>query len=132
MQALPNIGFNIRGVVCDNHFTNVSTYKKLLSEYGDFPVELYIRLNEKKIYLFFDTVHSIKNIRNNLLTRKRFIFPSFNFNDLYDNVHVACGEISRHLFHKIYEENLQLQANLKAAPKLTASVLQMMLQHFSH
>ena len=38
-------------------------------------------------------------------------------------MHVAGGEISWHLFHKVYEEDQQLQANLKAAPKLTASVL---------
>ena len=162
MQALQNIGFNIRGVVCDDHSTNVSTYRKLLAEYSDSLVELYIRLNERKIHLFFDTVHLIRNIRNNLLTRKRFLFPSFYFNDLYDNVHVAGGEISWHLFHKIYEEDRQLQANLKTAPKRTAIVLypgnlrqsvpvalaisihqrllrsriiflrEMMLQHFSH
>ena len=99
MQALQNISFNFRGVVCDDHSTNVSAYKKFLAEYSDSPVELYIRLNEKKIYLLFGTVHLIKNIRNNLLTRKRF--PFFNFNDLYDNAYVAGWEISWHLFHKV-------------------------------
>ena len=130
MQALQNIGFNIRGVVCDDHSTNVSTYKELLAEYSDSPVELYIILNEKKIYLFFDTVHLIENIRNNPFTRKRFLFRSFYFNDLYDNVHVAGGEISWHLFHKVYEEDQQLQANLKAAPKLAANVLHPMIGSF--
>ena len=47
----------------------------------------------------------------------------FYFNDLYDCVHVAGGEISWHLFHKVYKEDQQLQTNLKTAPKLTASVL---------
>ena len=90
-------------LVYDDHSTNVSAHKKLLAEYCNSLVELYIRLNEKKIYLFFDTAHLIKNIRNNLLTRKRFLFPWFNFNDLYDNVRVAGGEISWHLFHKIVQ-----------------------------
>ena len=30
-----------------------------------------------KIYMFFDSVHLIKNIRKNLLNRKRFLFPAF-------------------------------------------------------
>ena len=84
---------------------------------------VYIRLNERKIYFFSDTVHLIKNITNNLLTRKRFLFLSFYFNNFFDNVHIADEEISWHSFHKVYEEDQQFQANLKAAPKLTASVL---------
>ena len=125
MQAIQNIGFNVRGELFATIIPpiNVSTYKKLLAEYSDSPVELYIRLNEKEMYLFFDTVHLIKNIRNTLLTRKRFLFHSFYFNDLYDNVHVAGGEKSWRLIHKVYEEDQQLLANLKAALKLTASVL---------
>ena len=66
-SKLPDV--NIRGVVYVDHSTNVSAYKKLHAEYSDSPVELYIRLNEKK-KLFFNKVHLIKSIRNDLLTRK--------------------------------------------------------------
>ena len=38
-------------------------------------------------------------------------------------MHVAGEEISWHLLHKVYEEDQQLQVNLKASPKMTASVL---------
>ena len=95
----------IKGVVCDDYSTNVSAYKKLLAEYSDYSIELYIRMSEKKIYLFFDTDHLMKNIWDNLQTRKRFLFLSFYFNYLFDNVHVAGREISWHLFHKVYEEH---------------------------
>ena len=37
-------------------------------------------------------------------------------------MHVSGGEISWHLFYKVYEDQ-QVQANLKAAPKVTACVL---------
>ena len=37
-------------------------------------------------------------------------------------MHISCGEISWQLFHKVYEEDQQLQANLKAAPKPTTNV----------
>lgn len=123
LQQLHSNGFQVRGVVCDDHSSNVSAYKKLLAKYSDSPDSLYIKLNERKIYLFFDTVHLMKNIRNNLLSRKRFLFPPFQFNELYDAILVAGGEISWNLFHKVYEKDKRLQANLKAAPKLNASVL---------
>ena len=46
----------------------------------------------KKVYLFFDTVQLIKNMRNNLLNRKRFLFPEFYFDDFYDDVKVTGGD----------------------------------------
>jgi hypothetical protein len=113
----------VRGVVCDDHSTNVSAYKKLLDVFASGPNELFITLNDKKIYLFFDTVHLAKNIRNNLLNRKRFLFPEFSFGDLHDDVKLIGGEVSWHLLHKVYEKDMRLQANLRGAPKISASVL---------
>ena len=123
LKILQENSFNVRGVVCDDHSTNVSAYKILLAEHGQTPDDLFITLNGKKIYLFFDTVHLIKNVRNNLLNRKRFLFPNFHFRGLYDDVVVTGGEISWRLLHEVYEKDEQLEANMKAAPKLTAKVL---------
>ena len=36
---------------------------------------------EKEAYLFYDTVHIMKNIRNNLLNWKEFLFPEFFYNN---------------------------------------------------
>ena len=36
--------------------------------------------NNTKTYLFFDNVHLMKNVRNNLFNAKKFVFPSFTFN----------------------------------------------------
>ena len=65
--------FNIRAVVCDNHASIVSAYRKLLTDCGQNEHDLFVILNGKKTYLFYDTVHLIKNIRNNLLNNKVFI-----------------------------------------------------------
>ena len=116
-------GFSVRGVVCDDHSTNVLAYKQLLNEFGQSPDDLFIILNGEKIYLFFDTVHLIKNVRNNLLNRKRFLFPEFHFDGFGDDVNVNGGEISWRLFHEIHEKDAKLQAHLKAAQKLTSTVL---------
>ena len=43
----------------------------------------------RKIYLSFDNVHLIKNVRKNLLNHKRFLFPSFTFNGLKDSIKKA-------------------------------------------
>ena len=76
-----------------------------------------------KIYLFFDSVHLIKNIRNNLLNHKQFLFPAFSSTALFDNVCVTGGEISWALFHKANEQVSLIQANMRAAPALTSKVL---------
>ena len=34
LKSLQENGFNVRGIVCDNHASNVAAYKKLLSTYS--------------------------------------------------------------------------------------------------
>ena len=68
------------------HKPSFSAYIQLLVENGKAADDLFITLNGRKIYLFFDTVHLIKNVRNNLLIKKRFLFPDFNFTEFYDPV----------------------------------------------
>ena len=66
----------MKGVVCDNHPSNVSVYKKLLAENIEPHNQLSITVEESgNIYLLYDTVHLVKNVRNYLLGRKRLIFP---------------------------------------------------------
>lgn len=123
IECLQNIGFRVRAVVCDNHASNVAALKEVSSKFerGDDGLKLWI--NGQATYFFFDTVHIMKNIRNNLLSRKRFLFPPFICNDLQDSVKVPGGEISWSLFHRVHEQDVKCQANLKAAPKLSSQVL---------
>ena len=73
--------------------------------------------------MFFDSVHLLKNIRNNLLNNKRFIFPPFSFNGFSDPIKCEGGEISWKLLHDVHEMDEKLQSNLRKAPKLSARTL---------
>ena len=84
LEILSNCGFRVRAIVCDNHPSNVSSFKKLLDHVNQNPDELYMLQKSRKVYLSYDAVHLIKNIRNNLLKRKRFIFPPFEFSGIKD------------------------------------------------
>ena len=76
-----------------------------------------------KTYLFFDIVYLIKNIRNNLLNQKKFVFPAFKFDKFKDTIDVPEGYISWKMLYEVYEQDQSLQANLRKAPKLTYQAL---------
>ncbi|MEO2160645.1 MAG: THAP domain-containing protein, partial [bacterium] len=117
-------GFKIRGIVADDHSTNVLGYNVLLEKYPS-PIYRTIRHpsnEELLIYLFFDSVHLMKNIRNNLLNHKRFIFPEFSF-DIFNDVSFPGGEISWKLLHDVHDRDSLISANLKKAYKISNKVL---------
>ena len=67
--------FNMRADICDNHAANVSVL-----QFGEDNESLLImRINKQKVYLFYNTLHLIKNVRNNLLSKKRLVFQQFRF-----------------------------------------------------
>ena len=72
------------------------------------------------IYLFFDPVHLLKNIHNNLFNSQRFIFRSFKFDQFFDPIDVPGGAISWKSLHEVYDkgENMK-KANMKKASKLS-------------
>ena len=78
IKSLHEVGFQGRAVISDNHPSNVAAFHDLSQKFGDSPNENAITLpigsESKTIYLFFDSVNLLKNIRNNLLNCKRLIF----------------------------------------------------------
>ena len=74
LKTLKNCGFRVRAIVS----AKVLAYKLLLKESGHLDDHLFIQHNYQKIYWLHDAVHLIKNVRNNLLSYKRFIFPALN------------------------------------------------------
>ena len=122
-ELLTIFGFNVRVVICDNHAANVSTLTKLIFQFGEDNESLFINLQSQKFYLFYDSVHLIKNVRNNLLSKKWLVFPQFSFFEFNDDVIVNPGEISWKLLHDVHEKDQKLDANLRKAPKLTNKVL---------
>ena len=52
----------MRAVVSDNHTSNVSSYKKLLTDANVDARSLFVMINQEPVNLFFDAVHLIKNL----------------------------------------------------------------------
>ena len=98
-----------RVVVTDNHSANVNAFSSLKEEYNsDSPLYIEHPSNHKKTYLFFDNVHLVKNIRNNLLNGKKFVFPPFGFDDGNLSVNCPAGYITWSDLHKIYDKDQAL------------------------
>ena len=123
IESLQKIGFNIRAVVSDNHASNVAAFRDLSEKFSYEENKSKIFVSSQAIYMFYDTVHIVKNLRNNLLCRKRFLFPPFSCSDLCEPITVAGGEVSWSLLHRVHEEDEKCQANLRAAPHLSSKVL---------
>ena len=123
LDVLLKFDFSRRPIICDNHPSNVSAFKKLLECSNQDHDSLFMLHESRKVYLSFDTVHLIKNVRNNLLNHKRFLFLSFTFNGFKDSINVTGGEWKWKMPHDVFERDTQLDGNLKKASKLTLKVL---------
>ena len=126
ITSIHESGFQVRAVVADDHATNVNAYHRLMDSYGPEGKPntiIHPSRNTCIIYLFYDAVHLIKNIRNNLLNARRFIFPPFKFDKFYDNIDVPGGEIRWKLLHDVHDCDQKLPANLRKAPQLTYKTL---------
>ena len=123
IHTLHKTGFNIVAVISDNHSANVPAFNILIKKYPhtrkDISIINHSSIINNRIYLFFDSVHLIKNIRNNLFNSRRFIFPLLNFDEFYDSINLDACEITWKLLHDVYDKNEILQGNLRKAYKLT-------------
>ena len=104
MKTLKNCGFRVRAIVSDNHSAKVLAYKLLLKESGHLDDHLFIQHNYQKIYWLHDAVHLIKNVRNNLLNYKRFIFPAFEYDGFKDTILFKGGQTSWKLYHDVLKK----------------------------
>ena len=86
LGILSKPGFNIRATVCDKQPWNALSFKNLLQHFNQDPDEFFILHELRKIYLFYDAAHLVKNIQNNLLNYKRFISPLFKFDGFKDRL----------------------------------------------
>ena len=125
IHCLISLGFVVRAIVADNHSANVNAFSCLVKNFNS-PSRLYIKVpsQNKNTYLFYDNVHLIKNVRNNLLNGKKFVFPPFVYNDnQFINIDFPAGYISWGDLHNTYDKDKELQGNLKKCPKLTYTAL---------
>ena len=121
ISCLSKVGFNVRAVVTDNHSSDVNAFNCLLYTYGTKDSKLFIQHpdNNTKTCRFFDNVHLMKNVRNNLFNAKIFVFPSFTFNVQGVVINFPDGYTSWSDLHSIYDQNSKLPAKLRKANKLT-------------
>ena len=126
LANLMEAGFCVRGVVTDNHSANVNAFNYLAKSY-DSDSECYIKHPNnggKKTYFFYDAPHLIKNIRNNLLNGKKFVFPEFKYDDGKNiSLHCPAGYVRWGDLLDIHSKDEDLTANLKMAPKLSYQAL---------
>ena len=73
--------------------------------------------------MLHDAVHPVKNVRNNLLNYKRFLFPAFEYDGFEDPISFKGDQIFWKLFHDIFEKDSLLEVNLRRAPKIAHKVL---------
>ena len=124
ISLLGKSGFSVRAVVCDNHSANVNAFNHLLRQYNA-KSSLFIKHPDcsTNTYLFFDTVHLMKNIRNNLFNTKKFAFLAFTFKIMDNIIEAPNGYITWSDLNCVYERDNHLNGNLKKAPKLTYKAL---------
>ena len=124
--SLSEVGFIVKGIVADNHSANVCAFNSLLDKFPGDTSRLFMLHpdNKSRIYMFYDNVHLLKNIRNNLFNVKRFVFPELEIL-LNDEIRISIpnGYISWSDIHFVYDEDCKLPANLRKAPKLTYRAL---------
>ena len=108
ISVLNDGNFHIRGVIAENHSTNVKACKVLVK---NFPLDngQYCIKNPSNsaqhIFLMFDTVHLVKNIRNNLISSRIFQVPQFLFN-LQDTLFNIPPGLWKSVFGIIFTEYL--------------------------
>ena len=125
LEVLNRSNFSSRAVISDNHQTNIATFKRLMKTY---PIanKNYCMSNpttSRVIYLFFDTVHLLKNIRVNLLSKRFFQIPDLEIR-LLDSIHsIPSGFVNWSSLHKSHNLDIELDLHLRKAPALTYSAL---------
>ena len=123
LKILKDSDFNVRAIVSDNHSSNVNAYSMLLEKSGLPSDSDYMIHDSQKIYLIHDAVHLVKNVRNNLLNYKRFLFPAFKFDGFQDEINVPGGSMHWKTLHDVHERDKLLQAHFQKARMITPKVL---------
>ena len=120
VSTLSSTGFRVRAIVTDNHAANVHAFATLHRLFpGNDGLSMKHPDSWTKTNLFFDNVHLVKNVRNNLMNAKKFVFPEFSFMVQHVSIHSDPGYVSWLDLKSIYEEDSKLEGNLRKAPKLT-------------
>ena len=117
-------GFFTRAIISDNHKSNIKLFQTL-SKAHSINEKSYCIINPhcnlQHLYLIFDTVHLIKNVRNNLLAH---LFEISHCRlALQEKVHeFPAGGVHWACLHRVHEHDLRECGNLEK-PMINFSVL---------
>ena len=124
MDDLFGIGMQVRGLVTDNHSANVAAFNVLLSSMPGDKKNFFVHPKAStKTYVLFDSVHLLKNVRNNLLNSRKFVFPAMDFSVCGSSIVSEVGYITWGDLHKIHDHDQKNDAHLRKAPKLSYQAL---------
>lgn len=129
LKCANEMGINIRAISTDNHSVNVNLFGLLTSEYPSVSSDvssdsLSFRspFNGSTIFLIFDPVHLIKNIRNNWLKIRRFRVPPFEAQvDAFSICFTENSFIDWDILKKVFDKETGFL--LKKAPSLSFQAL---------
>ena len=116
VSELANPQFKIQAIVTDNHSATVSTFQSLLKYPGDGKHYINIPVVNNRLYLFFDTLHLLKNVRNNLFNTKKLI-PAFTLT--WRQTIKYHQDPATYVGMSTYDRDKNLDANLRHAPKFS-------------
>ena len=115
MRLLYEVGLNVVAILVDNHPVNRRFFLYNLCA-GEWKPYIQNPFTGNKVYLVFDPTHNIKNLYNNLLSRKIFECPSYEM--IFEKETKLCYDDVR----SVYE--METTKPLKLAHKLDLTVLQ--------
>ena len=108
LKVLNDANFQPRCVISGNHQSNISAFNKLTKKFPIVSKNYCMRnpFTEGIVYLFFDTVHLIKNVRNNLLSNRFFTIPRVELPLLNSLISVPDGHLRWSSLHKVHDYDL--------------------------
>ena len=78
LKELLRCGIKIHYIISDSRFPNVTALKILLIKFLDDVKQIIVfECTIYQTYIFFNSVHIVRNIRNSLQSAKKFVFPEF-------------------------------------------------------
>ena len=129
LKCANEMGISIRAICTDNHYVNVNLFGLLSSEYPTVSNEVCNSsqsfcspVDGRIIFLIFDPVHLVKNIRNNWLKIKRFRVPPFEAEvDSFSVCFTETSLIDWDILKKVFDKESEVL--LKKAPSITFQAL---------
>eukprot|EP00912_Choanoflagellata_sp_UC4_P001354 UC4_evm1s837 len=122
LTTLDSAGLDVRAVVSDNHKANISAAGLTLESNGQQKTDLKLDRGHGKSspYIFYDTVHLMKSVRNNFYNAGMVTFPAFKASIDAIALDIPASFAAWDCIEKAHYRDQDLQCCLRNAPSLTS------------